>query len=37
MSIQYLQDKQLDDIIKENKKVLVEFFATWCGACDMMV
>lgn len=31
-----LTDDNLQDIVNENEKVIIQFGATWCGACKVM-
>lgn len=34
--IKHVNKEEFEKIIKENKIILVDFFATWCGPCQML-
>ena len=36
MEIKELNNKELKELVKENKKVLVDCYAVWCGPCKML-
>lgn len=29
-------EKSFDEVVKENKNVLVQYYADWCGPCQML-
>lgn len=36
MNVIEISDKNIDEMIKSNKKVIIDCYASWCGPCKML-
>jgi thioredoxin 1 len=34
--VKEIKDNEYEQIVKDNKKVVIDCFATWCGPCRML-
>lgn len=35
MSVQKITDSEFEQVLKDNPKVIVKFYANWCGSCKL--
>jgi thiol-disulfide isomerase/thioredoxin len=36
MAVEKLTDNNFDSVLSENEKVIVKYFADWCGSCKLV-
>lgn len=36
MAVETVSDKEFQDVLNNNEKVVVKFFANWCGSCKLI-
>lgn len=35
MAVELVSDKEFEDVLGKNDKVIVKYFANWCGSCKL--